>query len=398
MRTLRNSGFLFFSCAAFIGLVTAASACSDPATGPTDGGAGDGAADGGGAWPPVDPGAGGILVTVSGEDLASQGYAFGPGAKSEGDPPAFVDGWEVKFEHVIVTYGNIRVNAEPDKDGANPANVGAALASAAGPFAVDLVIGGNIPGKSGSPDEKTIAIAAFPKAAGNFDPSRRYAFSYDTVAASAAARAVNLDAAGIALYETAKNKGYATILQGTATYKGTPAAAGTVFTKMPPIVKFTLGFGNSASYQNCRNTDLQEVGGEFPRGVQTSASKSITAQITFHTDHTFWSKLNVEGTPLHFDVIAAQASTFGAAGPGNVTIDDLAVVDVTGFKVKSGEALPWRSLVPDFTAPAGQSKYDANGTQFTRVNSLASYLSYSAAGGGHMNADGECAIKYNFVP
>ena len=32
------------------------------------------------------------------------------------------------------------------------------------------------------------------------------------------------------------------------------------------------------------------------------------------------------------------------------------------------------------------------------ANSLAAYLAYSAASGGHMNADGECEVRNDFTP
>jgi hypothetical protein len=352
------------------------------------------------SYPPADPGKGGILVTVSGEDLSVKGYDFTPASLSEGDPPAFVDGWELKFEHVIVTLDNIRLSADPDKDPGSPDKVGDTVAEAKGPFAVDVTIGGGITGKSGEPDEKTVAIAAFKdQRSGAFDPQKRYAFSYDTIAAAQNATLVNLDEAGKAIYKDAVAKGYSMVLQGTATYKGPAPEAGSVFAKIPKKVKFSLGLKNAATYQNCQNSDLNAVGDEFPRGVQTNADKTTTAQITIHTDHLFWDKLNVEGTPLHFDPIAANSSTYGNAdSEGSVSNVDLEAVDVTGFKTKSGEVLPARSVVSDYKAPAGQLKYDANGTTFTKANSFSAFLSYSAASGGHMNADGECEIKTNFTP
>lgn len=372
--------------------------------GNNDGGGGgdnDGGGNNGPFTPPADPGPGGFWVTVSGEDLASIGYDWTSSSTADGDPPAFVDGWAVTFEHVIVTVDKIRVNADPDKDEGNPQSVGAVVASADGPFAVDATIGGSVVGKSGSPDEKTVPIAAFSKQSNGqaFDPATRYAFSYDLVPAAANAKVVNLDTAGLALYEEAKQKGWSMIFSGTATYKGPAPTAGSVFEKIPTQVKFTLGMKNPSSYINCQNTDLTATGDEFPRGIQASASKSTTVQITIHTDHGFWDKLNVEGTPLHFDAIAANASTYGTpSSPGTVTIEDLANVDITGFKTKAGEVLPWRSLVSDYTAPAGQMKFDANGTSFTKANSFAAYLAYSAASGGHMNSDGECEVKNNFTP
>jgi hypothetical protein len=351
--------------------------------------------------PPAEPGKGGFWVTVSGEDLAGLGYDWTSSSLSDGDPPAFVDGWAVKFEHVIVTVANIHVNEDPDKDEGNPQDVGALVASADGPWAVDVTIGGDVVGKSESPDEKTIPIAAFAEQDDGtpFDPESSYAFSYETVAASADAKLTNLDAEGLELYAEAQDKGWSMILAGTAIYKGPEPEVGSVFASIPTEVKFTLGLKNPSSYLNCRNTDLTAVGDEFPRGIKASPTKSTTVQITIHTDHAFWDTLNVEGTPLHFDPIAANASSYGTPSePGVVSIEDLADVDVTGLTTKDGETLPWRSLVSDYTAPAGQMKYDANGTSFRQANSLAAYLAYSAASGNHMNADGECEIKNNFTP
>jgi hypothetical protein len=350
---------------------------------------------------PADPGAGAFWVTVSGEDLALLGYDWTPSAEAGGDPPAFVDGWAISFEHAIITVDRLRINADPDRDEANPLALGAEVAAADGPWAVDVTIGGDLVGKSGSPDERTVPIAAFPSRANGqpFDPAARYAFSYDLVTASEAARIVNLDEAGLALYEQAQLNGWSMVLAGTAEYKGPAPEAGSVFANIPTQVRFTLGLAASSSYVNCRNTDLQAVGDEFPRGIQANASSSTTVQITLHTDHVFWDTLNVEGTPLHFDAIAAQASTYGTPdNPGTVATADLAAVDFTGFTTRGGEPLPWRSVVPDYTAPAGQMTYNSNGTSFSVANSLAAYLSYSAASGGHMNADGECEVQNNFAP
>lgn len=384
-----------------LGTVAACSGSDDPSKTPDTGGTlppGDGTTV---FTPPTDPGANGFLVTVSGEDLAVIGYDFAAGALADGDPPAFVDGWSIAFKHVIVTVGNVRLNENPEKDDGNPRDVDGVVAGNGNLYAVDATVGGSVIGKSGSPDEKTVAITSFARKndGSSFDPTARYAFSYDLVAATSDAKIVNLDAEGLALYEQGKEKGWSMILAGTATYKGPAPEAGTVFASIPTEVDFTLGLTNPSSYVNCRNSDLTPVGDEFPRGVQTNPNGSTTVQVTVHTDHTFWDRLNVEGTPLHFDPIAAQASTYGSpASPGVVTSDDLASIDVTGFTTRSGEPLPARSLVSDYTAPAGQLKYDANGTTFAKPNSFASWLAYTAAAGGHMNADGECEVVNNFTP
>jgi len=338
---------------------------------------------------------GGFTITVSGESLAQTGYAFTSGASVNDDPPPFVDGWEVKFTHVIVTLDHVRLAEDPDRDPADPQLVGGEVARADGPFAVDVKIGGTIPGKSGSPDERTVQIASFDSLSdgSDFDPTVRYAFSYDTVPAAANAKLVNLDADGAALYEQAKAKGWAMVYQGVATYRGSAPAPGSAFASIPNVITFTLGMRNPSSYVNCQNTDLSQLSsGEFPRGLQADPTKAITAQITIHTDHGFWSKLNVEGTELHFDPIAAQA-----APDGTVTLDDLVHADVTGFKTRAGVQLPWRSLVSGYSAPEGQLYFDQNGTTLIPYDSFADYLQYSAASGGHLNADGECEVRNNFT-
>jgi hypothetical protein len=389
----------------------------DPGAGAGSGGGGQAGSGGGGQagsgggqsvglqpfTAPADPGNGGLLVTVSGEDLAINGYPFVAGvSKSEGDPPAFVDGWEVKLEHFIVTIGKVTLHDNPDKNPDDPKDMGALVAEAAGPFAVDVSIGGPIVGKSGSPDEKTVAIAAFtgPASGGGFKTDQRYAISYTTVTASGQAKNVNLDAVGLTLYQQAIDKGWAMVLQGKATFKGKTPEAGSIFEKIPKEVTFTLGFANPARYLNCQNTDLAPVGEEeFPRGVQMSAGDKTIAQITIHSDHIFWNKLNVEGTPLHFDPIAAVASTYGSkdAPPGVTTMEDLDALDFLAFKTRGGEPLPWRTEVEDFTPPGGTLAFDGNGVTFPK-NSFGRFLNYSATSGGHFNADGECEVVLDFTP
>ncbi len=345
---------------------------------------------------------GGFQITLSGEDLAGTGYDFAANALANGDPPAFVDGWEVRFDHVLVTVDKLRIAEDPDRDPSNPSFVGDVVASADGPWAVDATIGGPIPGKSGSADERAVELVTFPRLANGdrFDPTKRYAFSYDIVAASASAKPVNLDAAGLALYEQAKARGWAMVYAGTATFKGGTPPAGSVFSTLPSQVSFTLGFANPSSFLNCANTDLAQLpNGEFPRGIQASAGKVTTAQITIHTDHAFWSKLNVEGTELHFDAVAARARRGGPDAIGStVTLDDLVGADVTGFRTSADERLGRRSLVPDYSAPEGTLAFDANGATFASVNSYASFMAYAAASGGHLNADGQCVVRNNFTP
>lgn len=351
---------------------------------------GGGAGTGGATTQPsgaTDPGPGAFWITASGEDLALSGYPFTNGTSKSGDP-AFVEGWALSYSHLIITVGDLELFENPEKNAGDPKDVGAEVAHDHAAYAVDLHLGGTVTDK-GSGQPGAVPIAAFAKKEDGtaFDPASRYAFSYAVKKASAEAKLVNLDEEGKTLYQEAITRGWSTIVVGTATYKGPEPEAGSAFAKLPKVVKFKLGLTIPAKYVNCANPDFTPVGGEFPRGVQLLPNKSSVVQITYHTDHMFWDALNVEGTPLHFDPIAASANE-----AGEVTIDDLAKQDFLAFTLNDGTTpLPARSNVDDYPAPKGQLAFSGGGESFTK-NSYAAFFEYSAIAGGHLNADGECAV------
>jgi hypothetical protein len=372
---------------ASLGLLALALAASLPGAGcgsdddPAPGG-GAGTSGGTSSQPSgkTDPGPGAFWITASGEDLALNGYPFVNGASKAADP-AFVDGWAVDYEHVIVSIGALGLAENPDKNAGDPKDLGPQVAHDDRVFAVDLHLAGS--GNGGS-----TPIAAFDKKddGSAFDGSSRYAFSYSLVAASNDAEVVNLDEEGKQLYQEAIARGWATLVVGTATYQGPEPGPETPFAKLPKVVHFKLGLATPARYTNCENPDFPAVGGELTRGVQIKASASTQVQVTYHTDHMFWDTLNVEGTPLHFDPVAASANE-----AGDVTIDDLENQDFLGFTLRDGTPLPARSVVADFTPTEGQLAFSGGGESFPK-NSYAAFFRYSATAGGHLNADGECAV------
>ena len=341
--------------------------------------------------PPPNPGPGKFQVTASGEDLVVVGFPFVQGTSKSGDP-SFVDGWEVTFEHVIVTFGAVTLNETPDLDPDDKSKLGKVVQTVSGPWAVDLTKG-TISGKSGEQVTPLVNLD------GPFVASQRYALSYDVVSATTQARNVNLDAEALTLYQKAIEGGWSVVFVGRASFKGPPPNPGTVFEKIPREVSFSIGMKNPTSAINCENPDLGKsaLGEDFARGVQILGSGTSFIQLTVHLDHAFWDRLNEEGAPVHFDQIAAVSSTYGAPGApaGVVTADDLEALDHTGFVTKAKEPLPTRSLVPDYTAPGGTLSFDANGSKFPK-NSYGAYLRYSQAAGYHLGADGECLIKRNF--
>src|SRR4051794_24269 len=82
-----------------------------------------------------DPARASIIFAASGEVLALEGYDFPPAAA---DDPAFVDGWEVRFDRLLVTIDKIRLSANPDKATGDPSQTDGVVAEVDGPWAVDL--------------------------------------------------------------------------------------------------------------------------------------------------------------------------------------------------------------------------------------------------------------------
>lgn len=348
-----------------------------------------------------------VQFTASGEVLALGGYAFPPAGPDE---PAFVDGWEVRFDSLIVTLDRLTLSENPDRSPTDQSQTDGPVAQVSGPWAVDLHQGGPLLGKGGS-DERAVPLATLDRKRDGqpFDETRRYAFGFDVVPASDAARRVNLTAQGQADYAEMVRRGFTVLYTGTATFKGTGCKATSAaydFTALPRVVKFRLGFAAPTSYVNCQNPDNDPAqplsGEEHQRGVQIKANAATVAQATIHTDHPFWQTFEHDA-PAHFDALAARAQAVGADQV--VTLDDLVGVDFTAFADRGGQPLPWRSCVDTYTPPnqSAVMGFDSQGiprqpggdpTQVLR--DYADYMTYSLSTQGHLNADGLCYVKRNY--
>jgi hypothetical protein len=386
-------------------------ACSREDTKPNFGGA-----DGG----PGGPGApGSVTFTVSGEVLSLGGYPFPPASP---DDVAFVDGWEVTFAEVLVTVDALKLSESPDKAPTDQSQSEAIVAEVDGPWAVDLHKGGPITGKGGS-DEQAVQIASVANQNRNggaaFDLTKRYAFGFDLVAASASATSVNLDAQGQADYADMVAKGIVVLYVGTATFKGTnctPASDPTL-NALPRVVHFRFGFKSPTTYVNCQNPDNDPAKGlgdeEHQRGIALKSNAATVAQVTVHTDHPFWESV-AHDSPAHFDQLAALA-TVGSGDSGldaggavaMLTIDDLRGVDFTGFKTKVGaRSLKWRSCVDAsrYTLPTTPTMgFDARSVPINPTAAPSSalrdyydYFTYNQSTQGHLNSDGLCYVKRNY--
>ena len=359
--------------------------------------------------PPCDPGGGNILVTASGEVLALGGYAFPPASP---DDVAFVDGWEIQFSKLLVTFDHVKLSSNPDLSPTDESQTGGVVAQADGPWAVDLHKGGPLPGAGGS-GEQSVPIVAIK---GSFDPAQRYAFGFDAVAATASAKNVNLDTSAgstdLTDYQEMITNGWTVLYVGTATWRGdaqgvtcTNTNATYDFSTIPKVVNFRIGFASPTTYVNCqnpRNNGAPFPGEEHQRGIAVQSNTSTIAQATFHTDHPFWDSF-VHDSPAHFDQVAAQYA--GVSGTPTATMDGMVGVDFTAFKDKLGKALPWRSCLSSFTPGTGQQMhfdnlsvpFVLNGSDpAAALRDYRDYMTYNQSTFGHLNADGLCFVKRNY--
>jgi len=328
-----------------------------------------------------------VKVQFSGEQLALTGFPYTKTPSA--DQLVFVDGWEISFQHVYVSISKVRLN----EIGANPSDftsVGAKVAEKTGPWLVDLARAGTVTGTDGE-----AATAGFiftgPDAGGQFETTKRYAFSFETIAPSSSVQNVNLvEADDRTNAEEMLATGWTHLLIGTGTYRGDAGIAG--FASYPTEVSFHLGFGIPAEYRNCHNPSIG-ADAEDPanRGIQPSASGAVTAQATLHQDHSFWDTLEVEGTPLRFDPLAARASNFGTTGSHALVLSDLMGVNPTALKDRTNAPVGDRGTQTTGYDPSGSSPPPAyNLNSVSGVADFRDFFAYLTRGQGHLNADGEC--------
>lgn len=351
-----------------------------------------------------------FLVTVTGEEAATGGIAFPPESTAE---PYFVDGWELTFEHVLVTIDRVTLSANPDMSRHDPSMTGPVVAEAVGPWAVDLAREGALEAKE--LNGTAIALARLTRqdqvrGAPAFDPEAKYAFGYELATAHAGVQNVNLDEAAQAAYRAMVEKGYSVWFQGTATWRGesgAPACRQTSssydFARYPRQVAFSLGYRVPVTFKNCINPELQLADS---RGVQSQTNAETVAQVTFHLDHPFWESL-AEDSPLRFDAIAARGSVMSGAGPASFSITeaDVAGLDVFAFRDAQAVAVPWRTCGPVeanersvgsvFYDPVNVPVNPAGGS--IGIRDLYDYMTYNLSTFGHLNNDGLCFPARNYA-
>lgn len=365
---------------------------------------------------PKDPGRGNIWFAASGEALALTGYAFPPASDADA---AFVDGWDVHFSHLLTTIDDITLSENPDYQKGSQSSTGKLVARVNGPWAVDLSRSdpSYLTGKGGA-GEQAVPIAALASqnenGGGAFaTDGSRYAFGFDTVAATDEAQNVNLDAEALATYEEMVQAGCAVMYVGTATFEGDPNVDGCVTEaskSWPTTVSFKLCFKSKTSYLNCQNPDNDPAdpisdAEEHQRGIAFLSNASVIGQVTLHTDHPFWDSV-LHDSPAHFDQFAARARQ--SASGARVTLEDTEGVDYTAFTDTQGKPVAWRYCVEPATDVhpklVGAMRFDPHGVPAATSNDPASglrdyadFATYNQSTQGHLNSDGLCYVRRNYA-
>ena len=331
-----------------------------------------------------------LEITVSAEGLGANGYGFPP---SPGQEVAFVDGWAVNFERILVSVANIRLSEVPDKDPGDQSIVDREVALRPGPFVLDLKKPGNAVDK-GSAGMVAIRLP-IDDLTGLFDLDQRYAFSYDLVNVTPNATFVNVAADDPDVLSMIES-GQRVLMTGRAEFKGQSCQSSVAsydFSSLPTPVDFRFGLDGPVSYVNCQNPDNTGEaieGEEFQRGIQLLPNGVTTAQITVHTDHLFWPTTAHENVPL-FNQFAANAAPSDTAA--SVDLEMLEYVPIPNVTDRNGAPLPWRSCVDASmyvlpTQPATMTF--APGT--LGLSNLHDFVQFNAMTMGHLNADGLCYV------
>jgi|SRR5579883_1546487 len=357
-------------------------------------------------------GPGSVQFTASGEVLALGGYAFPPPMNAAG---VFVDGWEVHFNKFFAVFDKVTLSTNPDTSPTDQSQTGPVVAEIDGPWAIDLHQGGPLPGKGGG-NEQAYPIQAICNQNKNgnapFDPTVRYAFSFESVPATPAATLIKIDPNDPDWQAMLANH-WNVLYVGTATWKGDQLPMGMMctstnpaydFSKLPKVVNFKLGFATPTQYINCQNPDNDPAmglnGEDHQRGVQIKSNAQTIAQVTFHTDHPFWESFTHD-TPAHFDQLAALAQK-QTDGTYLVTLDMTKGVNYTAFKDAAGNPLPWRACAPGYTPPNMNQQmgfdslsipYNPNGEPSKVMRDYQDYMRYDQSTQGHLNSDGLCFVQ-----
>jgi hypothetical protein len=250
-----------------------------------------------------------------------------------------------------------------------------------------------------------------------FDPTKRYAVSFEIVTPDVNALPVNLDDPSLATQM--RQYGYSVWYRGDANWRGSAPTcvstdAGFNFATINMPLSFSLGFRTPATYFNCQNPQLPDsgIGGEpYPRGVIASSDARTTVQLTLRTDQTFSEDYERADAPIHFDQFSAAAysSFFGRS----VQLEDAGYHPFTVGLNYTAFPVPWRWCSPELTGYQppdnnpwmdfrGQAGRSYQPTLSQNLCSDAGYRDYYdlvsniQSAQGYLNGRGRCTLRRHF--
>jgi hypothetical protein len=214
-------------------------------------------------------GTGSVHFTTWGEDYIEVEI---PDGSSSGE--GFVDGWSLSYDKFLIVLGDAYVG-----DGG----------TLEGTWVFDMTL-------AGPHDWGTVE---------DIDARRWLDVGVDQPPAGADTQAGNCTAADLSLMQ---DGGYAAYVEGTATNGS-------------DTITFAWGFTAGTSFSECHSD-------EHGDGVVVPDGGTETVQFTIHGDHFFYDDLQSEDPSLRFQAIADADD-----GDGDVTLEELAAVDLTSLPV-----------------------------------------------------------------
>lgn len=266
-------------------------------------------------------GHGDLTVSASGEAAAVEGYPTSTGI-------AFVDGWEIQWDHVLVSLDLFHLRRD-----------GALVALETDPVIVSLH------------DALTADVWSFPALA-----AQRYDdVGYEILPPAASAR--RLGTVTEAQAQTMTSEGVSVWLLGTASH---PDHGDVVLDLRIPM-----------------HTVMSECvsGVDRTSGLVITPNGRATAQMTFHLDHFFFDSLVAEEPNVRFQAYAATAGD-----DGTVTFDELAAQRLADLRDIDGSP-----LVED----GAQVVYDPASAPLA-TQDLRSFVFHQATTLGHFDGEGHC--------
>lgn len=275
----------------------------------------------------VTEGSGIARVRASGEGAAKSGYPY----DRQGVQIAFVDGWTLEFEKVLVSLSELELAAGEDRVASDRS------------WVVDLHLG--------DPELEELADLA---------PQRWDSFGFVIAPPTSASEPGDGVVAGDVERMVEEGLGY--LVAGSATHpdRGT--------------VSFEWGLPIAVRHRNCTN------GLDGTSGIVVRENSATEAEITVHMDHMFWDTLGTEKAQLRFDPIWGA----DADEDGQVTTEELAAQRISALTDPMGEPLTDENGEPLVYDPGSLPLPDKN---------LYEFVLLSMASMAHLNGLGLCSVE-----